>query len=124
MNYYIYNIIQGFKNLYYYLPTIWRDRDDDFYYTQELLLKKLKKQYKFLQKELHTDYKKQLQALRVCILILERDLNYHYCNYYFDKIEIDPNNSEKHMNDCLMMEERDGKWFSDVYSKHFYSWWN
>jgi hypothetical protein len=124
MNYYIYNIIQGFKNLYYYLPIIWYDRDDDFCYTQELLLKKLKKQYKFLQKELHTDYKKQLQALRICILILERDLNYYYCNFYFDRIKTDKNNSEKYANECLMLEKRDMKWFSNIYSKHFYSWWN
>jgi hypothetical protein len=123
MKNFIYNIVEGFKNLYYYLPTVWKDRDFDWYYTQEILLKKLKKQYKHFSSEEHEDYIKHIQALRICIAILERESNNYYCNYFYDRVENDEGNDEKYIQECLMMEERDMKWFGNILGKYFHNWW-
>lgn len=48
---FFFNIVDGIRNVVYYLPTIWKDRDWDYEYTLDILKAKLKKQRNYLQKE-------------------------------------------------------------------------
>jgi hypothetical protein len=79
----MHKLIRGIKNLIKWFKTIYNDRDDDNVFLEHILYKKLcgihKHQKQYSQ---HADSAKSLQALEICIAILERRLN----DWYFDEI--------------------------------------
>ena len=87
-------LIRGIKNLIKWFETIYNDRDDDNVFLELILYKKLcgihthQKQY-----SQHADSAKSLQALEICIAILERRLN----DWYFDEIYL--NSRHKYITD-------------------------
>jgi len=77
--------IQGIKNIYAYLPVIYKDRDWDFSFYEQLMLFKFKRMHKTLSKrhwptEVNYERTRSLKALKICINILERRTN----DFYFD----------------------------------------
>ena len=70
------SFISGVKNIWYYLPIIWSDKDYDYTYILILLHKKLKKHEHWLVFSKYCwDYvgrERDAKALHVCILLLER----------------------------------------------------
>lgn len=82
------NIIkQGIKNIFFWIKTIWKDRDFDFYYFYEILKKKLEKQIKFLSKNDFNSY--EINRMKLCIKLIDLINNDHYINELFDLIEYD-----------------------------------
>jgi hypothetical protein len=76
-------IIRGIKNLIKWFRVIYNDRDDDNIYLEYILYKKLYGMYKHQKQwNQHVGRDKSLQALGICIAILERRLN----EWYFDEI--------------------------------------
>lgn len=76
-------LIRGIKNLIKWFKTIYNDRDDDNVFLEYILYKKLCGIHKHQkQHNQHADSAKSLQALEICIAILERRLN----DWYFDEI--------------------------------------
>lgn len=76
-------LIRGIKNLIKWFKTIYNDRDDDNVFLEYILYKKLCGIHKHQkQHSQHADSAKSLQALEICIAILERRLN----GWYFDEI--------------------------------------
>lgn len=76
-----YKIKYGVSNLIKWFPIVWKDRNWDHYYIDAILHFKLRNAYKALVGS-NVDWKmhkKDLQALRICISILDRRLNdWHY----------------------------------------------
>ena len=81
------DIINGVKNLIYWFPTIWKDRDYDNFYIYEVLRVKLEKQAVYISsKDRHTraqrDAEKMMLASRL-ITIQQEDLyDMEYMDYH------------------------------------------
>ena len=110
-------------NLFYYFNVIWNDRDWDHAYMHRLQLKKFKKAYKFRTESPYcmrcVGQEKQDQALRICINILEREIN----NWYTDVWWIHSNNCTKHFS-MSPVEERDWKVYCKLIEKYQPTWWD
>jgi len=71
----------GLKNLWYWLPTIWQDRDWDYYFIFKILQKKLTKHRLWLENGSPMPYvgiKKDIKNIHLCELLLQRLLNDDY----------------------------------------------
>ena len=148
------NFIKGVKNIFYYLPIIWRDRDWDHAFHEYLMYAKLKKHYKaYTSTDLkmpYEDMEKHIQAMKICINIMDRRRDDWYCNVWHErwgkkqemvfgepvgegkqtrKISFvgltDEENelSRECLFNCHKVEERDWNIFCDIYKKYFNYWW-
>ena len=91
--YYHKDIYRGIKNIFYWLPTIWEDKDYDQHYIYEVLRVKLEKQAKYiLEKDRHVDSARQAEIMLLCARlcrIQQEDLygleyaDYHDIDYTF-----------------------------------------
>jgi hypothetical protein len=77
-------IIRGIKNLIKWFRVIYNDRDDDNVYLEYILYKKLYGMHKYQKQYNYHVNDKSLQALEICIAILERRLNEWYFDVYLD----------------------------------------
>lgn len=93
------SFIQGLKNIYEWFPLVWKDRDYDHAYINYMLLFKLKRMKKRMEKGgilADHEYKRILSKMNIAINLLEKinedfyDIeHYNYINYEwkFNKIE-------------------------------------
>lgn len=119
-----YDLVNGISHLINWFPIIWRDRDFDNHYIEVILLHKLRNTlYFFESKNSVTDWTvpeqaKALQALRICVTILERKQNDFYvmiCDTMCSKEEIE---------NIVKCEERDMKIFGKLFGKYLSYWWD
>lgn len=102
------NIKIGITNLIEWLPIIWKNRGWDYLYTEQLLLKQLKYQWKtFKSKDNYVDWESEnsfmcLKALRIAILLLER----RECNKNY------------------LTDDEDWIRFCNIFKKYHQTWWN
>lgn len=83
---FITGIPQGLRNLIYYFRVIWQDRDWDYRYTEDLLLRKYERQYKHLKaRDMFVDSEEYCQALRICINILRRRQQEWYLDMWHER---------------------------------------
>lgn len=79
----------GIRNVVHYLPVIWKDRDWDHGYLEDILYAKYTKWYKrFSQPDLYSAYvgmEKDVQAMRILLTILERRRTNWYTNQWYNK---------------------------------------
>lgn len=87
--YFFREFIQGVKNIYAYLPIIYKDRDWDYIFYEQLMLFKFKRMYKLLSKghwesPVNFERTNSLKALKICINILERRSNdFYFSNFSY-----------------------------------------
>ena len=118
--------IQGIKNLIYWFPIIWKDRNYDHAFIEYMLEHKLKAMYKrfsdpnatYVNWETEQDAK-ALKALRICLTILERRREEFYImelySKYFDTDQIK----------CVMdIEDRDWRTLNRLLEKYMLYWWD
>jgi hypothetical protein len=119
--------IRGIKNLWRWLPIVWQDRDYDFYYIQKALHFKLKNTYYFFtSKDSVTnwdfeDQKKSLKALRICITILDRQLNDFYI---LELVPEDGFDSADEAKKVIAVEQRDERILGALLGKYLTWWWD
>ena len=118
--------IQGIKNLIYWFPIIWKDRDYDHAFIEYMLEHKYKAMYKrfndpyltYVNWETEQDAK-ALKALRICLTILERRRKEFYimelCDKYFDT------DQAKYIMD---IEDRDWRLLNRHTEKYMLYWWD
>ena len=85
------DIAQGVKNLCYWFPIIWKDRDWDQHYIFEVLKHKLKAQSKFISDYgIHTSAQQDARRIRLCISLIQKlqDETYamEYMDYYRERV--------------------------------------
>ena len=79
------NIRQGVKNLVYWLPMIWNDRNWDSYYTLKMLSHKLKSQSEYIDNmDRHTTTQKDVRNMRTCIRLIDKVNEEYYAGEYAD----------------------------------------
>ena len=118
--------IQGVKNLIYWFPIIWKDRDYDHAFIEYMLEHKYKVMYKrFNDPNLtyvnwETEHaSKALKALRICLTILERRRSEFYimelCEIHFDT---------DHAKCIMDIEDRDWRLLNRLTEKYMLYWWD
>lgn len=90
-SYYIrYDISYGIKNLISWFPTIWNQRDYDYSYIYDVLIFKLEKTLKCIDKysfELEEDKQIRLRDIKLCISLLKLIRSDFYGSEYSDYYE-------------------------------------
>lgn len=84
------DIIQGFKNLWKWLPIIYKDRDWDNYYIFEVLKFKLKNTANYLEK--HNRYvgvDNDAKYIRICERLISKLQDEYYQSEYFEYYDFD-----------------------------------
>ena len=82
---------QGIKNIIYWFPIIWKDRDWDSHYIFEILQHKLKAQAKYIgDRDFHTRAQLDAKRMRLCVKLIkkvqEEDYTMEYMDYHKDRV--------------------------------------
>jgi hypothetical protein len=82
---------QGIKNIWYWFPIIWKDRNWDDHYIFEILKHKLKAQAKYIGKrDFHTRAQLDAKRMRLCIELInkvqEEEYSSEYMDYHRDRV--------------------------------------
>ena len=97
------NIMEGIKNIIYWFPIIWKDRNWDQSFIYEVLKHKLKAQANYIEtKDRHTRAKQDARRMRLCVSLIQICQDDTYNTEYMDYAETD-------------------FWFEDVKDKPGYS---
>ena len=76
---------RGIKNLIYWFPIIWRDRNWDSHYIFEILKHKLKAQSKYIgDRDIHTQSKRDAEVMMTCVRLMEKVQDEFYSSEYSD----------------------------------------
>jgi hypothetical protein len=82
---------QGVKNIIYWFPVIWKDRDWDSHYIFEILKHKLKAQAKYIgDRDFHTRAKLDAKRMKLCVSLIkkiqEEDYVVEHMDYHKDRV--------------------------------------
>lgn len=77
-------IIYRLKNLFRWIPVIYRDRDWDHYYIYEILKFKLKNQAEHLKNSEYSDFDREYERLQTIIKLMDRVQNEYYIETLWD----------------------------------------
>lgn len=95
----------GVKNIIYWFPIIWKDRNWDSHYIFEILMHKLKAQSKYIgERDWHTRAKRDAEIMMTCVRLMKLVQDEFYSSEYSDY------HKTKH-------------WFEDVPGKEGLSSW-
>jgi len=103
--YLIKEFIRGIKNLWYWLPVIWKDRNWDHQYIFDILSHKLKAQSEYIGgRDIHQNAKRDAEVMMTCVRLIEKVQDEFYSSEYMDY-------------------HKTKNWFEPVPDKEGYSTW-
>jgi len=77
--------IRGIKNLWYWLPIIWKDRNWDHQYIFDILSHKLKAQSEYIGgRDIHINAKRDAEVMMICVRLIEKVKDEYYGMEYMD----------------------------------------
>ena len=123
------NLFRGIKNLISWFKVIYNDRDWDNAYMEIMLYKKLCGIHRALMQDEYvtTSRKKSIQALLICIAILERRLNEWYMEVYDLSPSTDSDDTflcyESNLLEVMSIEKRDQQVLWKLIQKYSEYWW-
>jgi hypothetical protein len=95
----------GVKNIIYWFPIIWKDRNWDSHYIFEIMMHKIKAQSKYIgERDIHTRAQRDAEIMMTCVRLMKLIDDDFYSSEYSDY------HKTKH-------------WFADVPGKEGYSSW-
>ena len=75
----------GVKNLYFWIPTIWNDRDWDYSYIYTILERKIYLQREYIvSNNRHTSVSMDNRDMTIVLNLIDKVKNEYYCTEYFD----------------------------------------
>jgi hypothetical protein len=102
------DFLRGIKNIIYWLPIIWKDRDYDDHYIWEVLKHKLKKQSAYLKvKGIHLSHSRDVQIIDLCVKLIDKIQYEYYINEFLDYYEAELDFVETGDNDLFEMKSRE-----------------
>lgn len=114
-----YDIINGVKNLYRWIPIIWFDMDFDWVFLAALMEVKLRFMVKNTDYWMVADKKKAKRNMLVCAELLKRLKN---DNYYEDACKVfKGKNAALHSIVCM---NNDQKYLGKILGKYLNHWWD
>ena len=79
------NVKEGIKNLWYWLPVIWKDRNFDHQYIFDILSHKLKAQSVYIGgRDIHQNAKRDAEVMMTCVRLIEKVSSEWYSMEYMD----------------------------------------
>ena len=88
--YYHTDFIKGIKNIWNWLPTIWKDRDWDSHFIYEVLIHKLEKQATYIYKYgNHVSAERDAEKMFLCARLARIQQEELYMDEYYDTHEIE-----------------------------------
>ena len=116
--YYHTDLIRGIKNLWYWFPVIWKDRDWDSNYIYYILEHKIKAQSKYIgERDIHTTAKRDAEIMMICVKLMEKDreefytmeyIDYHKSKHWFEPV---PGNENLSSWNSRLLEENFDEYF-------------
>lgn len=113
--------MSGVKNIWYWLPIIWKDRHWDSHYIFEILSHKLNAQSKYIgSRDMHTTAKRDAEIMMTCVRLIKliqdetfssEYSDYHKTKHWFEDIEDKPDYSRW---ESRLLEEN----FDDYFAKY------
>jgi hypothetical protein len=87
--YIIKNIREGFKNIWYWSPIVWKDRNWDHQFIFEILSHKLKSHAEYIDKKgIHLNSWQNVRDMNICISLIEKINEGYYSHEFSDYHEI------------------------------------
>lgn len=81
---------ENIKNIFHWLPVIWKDRDWDDWYIYEVLRFKLERTSKYLKKNnLFVGVERECQYIDTCVRLIKKLQDEYYTIEYFDYYDVD-----------------------------------
>ena len=121
VQYFYYDALYGIKNLWKWIPIIWKDRNWDQYYIWEVLKFKIKEQAKYIGvHDYHESAKRESEIMMTCARLIDKIQNDYYAEecfeyyeneFYFIPIKGKPEQSE------LKIEQK-SEHFDDYFKKY------
>ena len=92
-------IARGFKNIWYWLPIIWKDRHWDSHYIFEIMMHKIKAQSKYIgDRGIHTRAERDAEIMMTCVrlmkLVQDETYSSEYSDYHKTKHWFEPADKE------------------------------
>jgi len=79
------NFKTGIKNIIYWFPVIWKDRNWDSHYIFEIMMHKLKAQSKYIgERDIHTRAKRDSEVMMTCVRLMKLVQDEFYSSEYMD----------------------------------------
>ena len=76
---------RGIKNIWYWLPIIWKDRHWDSHYIFNIMKHKIKAQSKWIgERDIHTRAKRDAEVMMTCVRLMEKVQDGFYSSEYSD----------------------------------------
>ena len=113
--------VRRIKNLFRWLPVIWKDEQWDYYYIFEILKFKLKNQAEYIgNKDRHTRAKRDAEVMMTCVRLLEKVKTEEYGIEHFDyeKSDWDFVPCEDHPGYSTLEVNRISENFDDYFKKY------
>jgi len=112
---------QGVKNIWYWFPIIWKDRDWDAQYIYEVMKHKLKAQAKYIGgRDFHTRAQLDAKRMRICVNLIQKlqDDFYQieYMDYHKDRIWFTP--CDDNTGNSLMNSEQIWEKYDEYFAKY------
>lgn len=111
---------QGVKNIWYWLPIVWKDRHWDSHYIFEIMMHKIKAQSKYIGEcDIHTRAKRDAEIMMTCVnlmkLIQDEFYSGEYSDYHKTKHWFEPAEKEGYSTwESKLLEEN----FDDYFKKY------
>lgn len=111
----------GVKNLWYWFPIIWKDRNWDSHYIFEIMKHKLSAQADYIgTNDRHTRAQQDARRMRLCVKLMskvqEEDYTMEYMDYHKDRIWF--TDCEDRPDSSLMNSEQVWEKFDDYFKKY------
>ena len=118
---YIKNFIQGIKNLYYWFPIIWHDRDWDYAFMFQIWQHKLKSMSTFYRtKGYHVGSVRNAELMEMCVRLIDRVNHEYYMSepmgYIDTEIIFEPIEEEGRTSEIVVNESNDN--LEEYYAKY------
>ncbi|MDB9800877.1 hypothetical protein OAB94_00685 [Flavobacteriaceae bacterium] len=76
---------RSIKNIWYWLPVIWKDRHWDSHYIFNIMMHKIKAQSKYIgSRDIHTRAKRDAEVMMTCVRLMEKVQKEFYSSEYSD----------------------------------------
>jgi len=103
----------GIKNLWKWLPIVWKDRDWDYYYIFQVLKFKLEKQAKHLGG-------RDAELMMTCVRLINKLQNEDYYQEYYDSRPM----NNKMMHKCQAQHNKAKRLLFKIMNDRIDSWWD
>jgi hypothetical protein len=111
----------GVKNLWYWFPIIWKDRDWDSHYIFEIMKHKLSAQANYIgTSDRHTRAQQDARRMKLCVKLMQKiqdeDYTMEYMDYHKDRVWF--TDCEDRPGSSLMNSEQVWEKFDDYFKKY------